>query len=80
MTMGAVPVCTPVGGIVNVIKDGENGILSNTIDESDYYEALKRFLSLSCEELSIMKKAIESYRPYRIEYCATKYIELYDAI
>ncbi len=81
MAMGAVPVCTPVGGIVNVVKDGENGILSNTIDESDYYEALKRFLSLSVEELNIMKsKAIESFRPYSIENCATKYLELYDEV
>jgi len=80
MAMGAVPVCTPVGGIVNVVIDGDNGILSNTKEESDYYEALKRFLSLSCEALSKMKNsAIESFNPYKIDYCATQYIELYSA-
>lgn len=81
MAMGAVPVCTPVGGIVNVVNNGENGILSKTVEENDYYEALKRFLSLSVEELNIMKsKAIESFRPYSIENCATKYLELYDEV
>lgn len=78
MAMGAVPVCTPVGGIVNVIKDGENGILSKSIEEGDYYDALKRFLLLNNDELNNMKiKASESFFPYRIEYCATQYIELY---
>lgn len=78
MAMGAVPVCTPVGGIVNVVNDGENGILSGSIEENDYYEAMKRFLLLSCEDLNRMKvKASESFFPYRIEYCASRYIELY---
>ena len=80
LAMGAVPVCTPVGGIVNVVIDGDNGILSNTIEENDYYEALKRFLSLSCDDLNKMKnRAVESFQPYKIEYCASQYIELYSA-
>ena len=78
MAMGAVPVCTPVGGIVNVVNDGKNGILSRSIEENDYYEAMKRFLLLSCEDLNKMKvMASESFFPYRIEYCASRYIELY---
>ncbi len=78
MAMGAVPVCTPVGGIVNVIKDGENGILSKSLEEGDYYDALKRFLLLSSDELNNMKiKSSKSFLPYRIEYCAAQYVKLY---
>jgi len=76
--VGAVPVCTPVGGIVNLVNDGVNGILSTDISEDAYYVAVKRFLDLPPGDLAKMKKAaLESYEPYSMTECASKYEQLF---
>lgn len=79
--VGAVPVCTPVGGIVNLVHDGENGILAEGLSEDDYYKALKRFLELGNDTLQIMsKKARESYAPFSMTECAQKYVSLFEKL
>lgn len=79
--VGAVPVCTPVGGIVNLVHDGENGILAAGLEEDDYYKAMKRFLDLDDEALCVMsKKAKESYAPFSMTECAQKYVSLFVGI
>ena len=79
--VGAVPVCTPVGGIVNLVHDGENGILAEGLSEDDYYKALKRFLELGNDTLQIMsKKARESYAPFSMTECAQKYVSLFNRL
>lgn len=79
MGTGAVPVCTPVGGIVDVIKDGNNGILAKDISEEECYIALKRFLDLSDKELAVMKeKTLASYSPFSMTECVSKYIKLFE--
>lgn len=76
--VGAVPVCTPVGGIVNLVHNGENGILAAGLEEDDYYNAMKRFLDLDDEALCAMsKKAKESYAPFSMTECAQKYVSLF---
>lgn len=72
--MGAVPICTPVGGIVDIVKDGVNGFLADSISEEDYYIALKRFADLNNEALNQMKdNAKESYKFYTMTNCAALY-------
>lgn len=79
MGVGAIPVCTPVGGIVNVVKNGETGFLSEDISEASYYNALKRFLMLSGNEIELMKEKVkEAYKPFTMQECASKYLELYN--
>lgn len=79
--VGAVPVCTPVGGIVNLVHDGENGILAAGLEEEDYYNAMKRFLDLDDEALCAMsKKAKESYAPFSMTECAQKYVSLFEKL
>lgn len=74
-----VPVCTPVGGIVNTIQDDVNGFLSKDLEEESYYQALKRFLLLDEEQLAKMKEASrESYKPYSMTECGGKYEELFE--
>lgn len=76
--VGAVPVCTPVGGIINVIIDNENGFLSVDTSEGAYYNALKRFLYLNDEDLAHMKLATKSsYAPYSMTECSIKYANLF---
>lgn len=81
LAVGAVPICTPVGGIPDVVKDGENGFLSADNTEGSYYETMKRFLNTDCSALNSMKqKAKASFAPYSMSECADKYIKLYNAI
>lgn len=78
---GAVPVCTPVGGIVDVIRDGENGFITDDLSEEACYRALKRFLDLSDSELVEMKEqAHKSYEPFSMTGCAEKYLLLFERI
>lgn len=73
-----VPVCTPVGGIVNAIKNGKNGFLSKDLNEESYYQTLKQFLLLDDEQLSEMKlEARESYKAYSMTECGAKYEALF---
>lgn len=76
---GAVPICTPVGGIVNVINDGENGFLATDISEDACYIALKRFLDTTPEQLTRLKLAAKiSYQPFSMTECASNYITLFN--
>ena len=76
--VGAVPVCTPVGGIVDVVRDGENGYLAADISEEACYIALKRFLDMDDAALAAMKTAAkQSYKPFSMTESAEKYINLF---
>lgn len=78
MGVGVIPICTPVGGIIDVIKDGENGFLSSSIQDEDYYIALKRYLMLSPREDSIMRaKVRKSYKAYTMRACAMNYLKIF---
>lgn len=79
--VGAIPICTPVGGVVNVIKDGENGLLSDDISEDAYYLALKRYLDMTEEQVANMRaKALQSYYPYSMKECAEKYVAVFNSL
>ena len=79
--VGAIPICTPVGGIVNVIKDGENGLLSDDISEDAYYHTLKRYLDMPEDQITeIRTKAQQSYAPYSMKECAKKYVKVFKSI
>lgn len=78
-SVGCVPIVTPVGGCVNLVQDGVNGVVAKGIGEEQYYDALKRYISLSCDARMTMKNnAIETFdREYSITTSARKYVELY---
>ena len=81
LAAGAVPVCTPVGGITNLVIDGENGFLSEDTSEQAYYKALKRFLNTDDKTIQEMKdKAMVSFAPYSMKKCAEKYVEIYKSL
>lgn len=77
-SVGCPALCTPVGGILNMIEDGDNGMLSKSLSVDDYYSMLKRFCGLSSEEKKQMRlKAQNSYAKYSIENTAKSYFEVY---
>ncbi len=76
--VGAIPICTPVGGIVDIIQDGKNGFLAANIQEESFYNALKRYLDTPDDKLAeIRKNALLSYKPFSMTECAKKYVDLY---
>ena len=44
LSCGCVPVCTPVGGIKDVVQNEVTGFLSDSVSEDDYYRAVNRFM------------------------------------
>ena len=79
LSVGCIPICSPVGGIPEVINNGENGFLSSDSSEEAYYKALKSFISCTDIEIKYMKqKCLKSFNKYRISEIAKKYIEVYN--
>lgn len=76
-SVGAIPICTPVGGVVDMIQDGKNGILAKGTSQIDMEEALTRFLKMTDAEIAEMKRhSQESYKYYDMKTCADKYENL----
>ena len=74
LACGATPVCTPVGGIPNVVKDGRTGYLSAGMEVPDYLEALRRFL-----KQPLSRKALETYfvENFSMKQCCAAYLNFY---
>lgn len=78
LAVGCIPICSPVGGIVNVVADGRNGLLSASSSEDDYYQTMLRFLALSDVEIAQMRQqGKESFQPYHISRTVEKYLAAY---
>lgn len=81
MSVGCIPICTPVGGIVDVLKDNHNGVLASSTDETDYYLALCRFLELGSQQIEDIKSAcLEEFEEYNITKTSALYIDYYKRI
>lgn len=77
-SVGAIPICTPVGGIVNLIQDGKNGILASGTSQKDIEDAIIRFLQMSETEKQEMKKrSRESFKDYDMQTCGERYERLF---
>jgi glycosyltransferase involved in cell wall biosynthesis len=77
-SVGCPSLCTPVGGIVNMIKDGENGMLSTNIEVESYYKMLKTFCELTPEQRKQMRdNAKLSFSKYSIANSVKGYLEIY---
>lgn len=79
MSMGVVPVCTPAGGVVDVIEDGQNGYCSPSFDDEDFYQTIRRALDeLGKLSRSLIKKDYEDN--YSMKVCAKKYYDVYNEL
>ncbi len=78
LSVGCIPICSPVGGIVNVITNGENGILSESSQFDDFYHAVHSFLDLSKEKrIEMRHRCIESFQSYTVERMTQNYLNAY---
>lgn len=77
-SVGCPSLCTPVGGIVNMIKNGVNGMLSEDLEVESYYKMLKSFCDLTTEQRKQMRDmAKRSFAKYSIENSVRGYLEIY---
>lgn len=74
MACGITPICTAVGGIPDVVTDGETGYLCPTLSVNDYVDCIHRYL-----QNPLSKATIESAfkNSFSMEKCANKYLEIY---
>lgn len=79
MSIGGCPICTPVGGIVDMVRDGENGILSKGTSVQELEEAIIRFWELSPEHKEdIAHRNRELFDThYSIKNCVEHYLSLF---
>ena len=82
LSVGCVPICTPVGGCINMIKDGYNGFLAADMSIDAYSNAIERFISLTTEERQRLRQnAIVSFNNnFSIEKTVTDYLTLFASI
>lgn len=77
-SVGCPSLCTPVGGIVNMIGDGENGMLSDDLEVDSYYKMLKSFCELTPEQRKQMRENAKcSFAKYSVENSVKGYLEIY---
>jgi glycosyltransferase involved in cell wall biosynthesis len=76
LAYGCVPVCTPVGGIVDIIEHSKTGFLSKSTSEEDYFNAIMEFVN---NKHLINREYLIKYfeNNFSIEKCALNHLELY---
>lgn len=79
---GAIPVCTPAGGIPEMIQELDTSLLSESVHVDDYYQALKRAYTLPKEKQQALKQQSKQLfkKKYSIEQCARNYLALYEKL
>lgn len=77
MSVGCIPICTKVGGIGEIIVDGENGFLASEVNLETYCNALLNFLkfrnsiskSRIINDFSVSFDPFNCYNSYNSIYC-----------
>lgn len=78
ISVGCIPICTPVGGIPELIENDKTGFLAESSGEEDYYEILKKYLSASKATLEKYKTALAMhFDSFEISNTALHYEALY---
>jgi len=78
LAAGCVSICTPVGGILDVIRNGEHGLLAKDGSEDAFYTVLLEFLALPEETIQQMKvNCLQTAKDYDIRTTSQMYLDYY---
>lgn len=81
VSVGCVPIVTPVGGCADVVQDGKNGFIIPTQKPQDIYKTIKKILHLSNQTIkNIREQALSDAKRYTIAHCAESHISLFNQI
>lgn len=73
-SVGAIPICTPVGGIKNMIEHNNNGLLFSGVDKESFITGLSQFVGLSDAQIETIKEnSRKSYLKYSMSECCMAY-------
>ena len=75
MSAGLTPICTPAGGILDVIRHKQTGYVSDGFNCDNYLKALHLYYEHPIDK-AMIAQAFE--KSYTMSICANKYIELYE--
>lgn len=74
LSCGVTPICTPVGGIPDVIEDGVNGYLCDDLSVEAYVDTVIKFINNPIDS----ELVVASYnKSFSIKKCAIDYVKLY---
>ena len=71
-------ISTPVGGIVDIVKEGVNGYLSENTSKESYKKAVKKFLVNPTHNAEKTREIFDKH--YSIERTAKDYLDLYKKV
>lgn len=76
MSAGVIPICTPAGGIPDVLSSSKLGFLSPTMDDNDFYNTVMQAMFHPDQ---VERKAIRHHfqENYSMEHCAKQYIKAF---
>jgi glycosyltransferase involved in cell wall biosynthesis len=81
LSAGVIPVCTPVGGITNIVTK-DIGFLSEDVTTETYLKALECFFNANNNEVNRIKENCKRLygQEFSMQRCAAKYDALYHAL
>lgn len=74
LSAGVTPICTPAGGIPDVIQEGETGYLSKDFSLPSYLEAIHKFLDKKLDPERLKQHFSKNYS---MNVCMEKYLMVY---
>ncbi|SMC95150.1 glycosyltransferase [Pedobacter nyackensis] len=77
LSVGCIPICTPVGGITQMISHGKTGFLSKDGSVQNYYEAIKEALYFNDPESIKLNSMLSFKSKYTIKRSARNYSDTY---
>lgn len=79
VSVGCIPIVTPVGGCKDVVSDGRNGFIIDTQKESDIYKTIKRVLHNPNDSIEyIREQTMSDANQYSISHCSDSYLSLFN--
>lgn len=81
MSIGVIPICTPAGGIKDVLVDDFNGFMSKDMEYSSFLESIVHFLdSNELKNQKMRGAALKTYQDsFLMEKCSQSYISLFNS-
>lgn len=76
MSCGVIPICTPVGGIPNIIDGEDKGYISKSSNADDFYYTLKKAFDNE-EKINRMKLKEYFDNNFSISHCAESYLRVF---